>query len=252
MSNIESAEVTSAGQKLKYQKSGRGQPSIVFLSGHRTPLSNWNKVVPQISAMGTALVYDRLDTGGSGPSKSPQDGDAILSTLDALLEAVALVPPYILVAHSLGGLYANLYARRNPHRVSAVIMVEAGHPSEANQQAPDQVPRAGLLNALLRVFTPQFKTNPNSEFNNVKASVRQIETAPEFPTIPVAVITGVIKMPFVPEDSFRSHLQWQKQLVSLSSLGYQVMAEKSGHAPQISEPSLIVEAIANAVESVKP
>ena len=89
-------------------------------------MSNWNKVIPPAAVNGTVLAYDRLDTGGSEQSSTPQDGDAILLRLDALLRAVELEPPYILVAHSPGGLYANLYARRNPDKVSALVMVEAG------------------------------------------------------------------------------------------------------------------------------
>ena len=40
-------------------------------------------------------------------------------------------------------------------------------------------------------------------------------------------------MPFVPEAAFKSQLKWQEKLVSLSTNGYQVVAEKSGHAPQV-------------------
>ena len=133
MSNINSEQLIVAGKKIQYVKLGSTGPSVVFLSGHRTPLSNWDKVIPEVAAHATILAYDRLDTGGSEQSSSPQDGNEILSTLDGLVEAVELSPPYILVAHSLGGLYANLYARRNPNKVRAVIMVEAGHPSEATE-----------------------------------------------------------------------------------------------------------------------
>ena len=111
------------------------------------------------------LAYDRLDTGGSDKSSSPQSGDKILSTLDGLLETLEIEPPYILVAHSLGGLYANLFARRNPERVSAVIMVEASHPSEINDHQIAQKSKKGIVTKLLSVFTPGFKKDPNSEYN---------------------------------------------------------------------------------------
>lgn len=242
-------EVSVAGVRVKYEKSGAGMPSIVFLSGHRTPLSNWSEVVPGVVDMGTVLIYDRFDTGGSGQSTGPQDGDAILATLDSLLNEVNVNPPYIFVAHSLGGLYANLYVRRNPEKVAGLVMVEAAHPGEAHDQAAQHKPTNGLFSGLFKMFTPGFKKDPNSEFNNVSATIQQIENAPAFPEKFVAVITGGNKMPFVPAQAFKSHLQWQKELVSISPLGYQVMAEKSGHSPQISEPDLVVGAIANAIES---
>ncbi len=249
--NTEAGEVTVAGIIVKHTKLGEGTPSIVFLSGHRTPMSNWNKVIPLISSMGTVLTYDRFDTGGSGQSNSPQDGDAILATLESLLKKLNVNPPYILVAHSLGGLYANLYACCNPDKVAGLVMVEAAHPGEANDQLTRHTTSSGLLASLLKVFTPRFKKDPNSEFNNVAATVQQIDNAPAFPNKIVAVITGANKMPFIPEESFNSHLKWQKELSTISALGYQVMAEKSGHTPQISEPELVVEAIVKVAESIK-
>ena len=51
--------------------------------------------------MSTVLAYDRLDTGCSGRASNPQNGDAIISTLNSLLGAVDADPPYILVAHIL-------------------------------------------------------------------------------------------------------------------------------------------------------
>ncbi len=246
---IETRNLEFNGQKINYTLSGNSGPSIVFLNGHRTPLTSWSKVIPRISKVGTVLAYDRLDTGGSGKSSNPQDGDAIISTLNSLFKAIDLSPPYILVAHSLGGLYANLYARRYPGKTGAVVFVEAGHPSEAEEYSQQQISGSGLFGKLLSVFTPGFRKDRNSEFNNVDATVSQIENAPEFPNKIVAVITGGTKMPFVPEDAFNKHLNWQKKLVALSSSGYQVIAEKSGHAPQLSEPDLVVQVITHTAQT---
>ncbi len=248
---IETAEIEIEGQKINYTLSGNGEPSIVFLNGHRTPLTSWGEVISRVSEMGTVLAYDRLDTGGSGKSSNPQDGDTILSTLNSLLETVDLSPPYILVAHSLGGLYANLYARRYPDNIGAVVFVEAGHPSEAHEYAEQQKSSSGLFGKLVSMFTPGFRKDPNSEFNNVDTTVSQINSAPKFPNKNVVVITGGTKMPFVPKDTFNTHLRWQKKLAALSISGYQVMAERSGHTPQISEPDIVVQVIAKAAEALR-
>lgn len=247
---IETAAMEIEGQSIRYTLSGKGEPAIIFLNGHRTPLTSWSDLMPRVSEMGTVLTYDRLDTGGSGRSSSPQNGDAILSTLNSLLKALDLDPPYVLVAHSLGGLYANLYARRYPENVGAVVFVEAGHPGEADEFSEQQESNSGLSGRLLKVFIPDFKKDPNSEYNNVSNTVRQIESAPEFPNKTVAVITGGTKMPFVPKEAFKTHLDWQKKLAAISTSGYQVIAEKSGHAPQISEPNIVVRAIAKAVDAL--
>jgi len=246
--NSETSSTTIDGTRVSYKKSGGGEPSIVFLNGHRTPMSKWNIDISKLENVGTVLAYDRFDTGGSGKSSSPQNGKAIVSTLNSLLETLEIKPPYVLVAHSLGGLYANLFARYYPTKVGAIVMVDAGHPSEADQHAIKFKTKPGLI---AKLFTPVFKKDLNSEFNGVAQTVVQINNAGDFPDTFVVVVTGGMKLPFVPKDAFESHQQWQKDLAKLGTSGYQVIAEKSAHAPQVSEPELVVKAIADAIDAIQ-
>ncbi len=62
-------------------------------------------------------------------------------------------------------------------------------------------------------------------------------------SIPVAVVSGRKKMPFVPEASFSVHLEHQAQLAALSPHSVQLFAEHSGHFPQVTEPEVVIQAI---------
>jgi pimeloyl-ACP methyl ester carboxylesterase len=51
--------------------------------------------------------------------------DDVALRLHALTGALALPAPYIVVGHSLGGFYAQVFARRYPKDVAAVVLVDA-------------------------------------------------------------------------------------------------------------------------------
>ena len=48
----------------------------------------------------------------------------IVEELRRNLKHKGLSPPYILVGHSLGGLYMQLFARRYPQEVSGIVLVD--------------------------------------------------------------------------------------------------------------------------------
>ena len=76
------------------------------------------------------LIEILTDDGRSDPADSPRDGGHVVDELRALLSAQDLKPPYVLVGHSLGGLYMQLYARRYPDEVSALVLVDSTHPNQ--------------------------------------------------------------------------------------------------------------------------
>ncbi len=228
------------GRNLSYMMEGEGEPVVVLLGGHRTPMTSWDKVWPMLAAEGRVLAYDRPGTGASDAADAPQDGRAVLATLDTLLERLDIRGPVVLVAHSLGGLYANLFARTRPERVAGMVLVDAAHPEEA-----EPLPVAGdIVRRMLRRLTGRgFMDDPHSEFRGVPATVAQIGAAGAFPALPLRVVTGARRMPFVPDAAFRKHRHCQDRLVTLSPLGERIIAEKSGHMPQISEPELVARTV---------
>lgn len=236
------------GREISYILSGSGEPVILLMNGHNTPLNNWGRLFPGLEKLGTILCYDRLGTGGSDKPDMPQDGEAIIRRLLALLNALELKAPYILVGHSLGGLYANLFARRYPDQTAGVVLVESGHPDEALFEREESGLLKKVIEKVINVFGSNFKSDPNSEYNSVAATVEQIKDAGDFPAIPLAVVTGTQRMPLVPKAHFEIHQQKQKELLSLSPKARHFEAANSGHLPQLSEPLLVLEAIRAIIE----
>ena len=158
--------------------------------------------------------------------------------------AVELPPPYVLVGNSLGGIFTNIYARTYPEEVSGIVLVEAAHPDEPKKQNEGQKQSFVLsINNGLKSIERKFDQYKYSEEEKIDETINQVKNAGGFPQIPLAVVTGTKKMPFVPESNFELHLQFQKELLALSASSKHFVAAGSGHFPQVTEPGIVVAAI---------
>ena len=154
-----------------------------------------------------------------------------------------LKAPYLLVGHSSGGLLANLYARLHPEETCGVVLIESAH--------PDQVERLeGHFSLIARAFQWMANRNPNRDFHASEETADLIRRSGSFPEVPLVVVTGSKKMPINRESAFAIHQSNQKELVQLNCFGEHIIAEKSGHLPQITEPDVVTNAIRSTVQKV--
>lgn len=101
-------------------------PTVIFESGAFGLSADWAAVQGRLAQEGVrSCAYDRAGLGRSDPGPRPRDGIAIVSDLEALLARAGEPGPYILVGHSMAGLYVRLYAARNPAQVKGVVLVDA-------------------------------------------------------------------------------------------------------------------------------
>lgn len=234
---------TLNGMTTQYSLCGENGPVVILFNGFRMPMSSWEKLYPGIQKNGRIFAYNRPGVEKTSKATCPQTGEEIIRSLEDILQALNLSPPYILVGHSLGGLFANLYARAKPEKVRAVVLVDASHPDEIKSQEFKPPWLLRVINDTLKKIESRFDPYRYSEDEGVFDTLRQIEAAGSFPAIPLAVITGGKKMPFVPAASFSLHLKYQSELTALSPNSVHIMADKSGHFPQITEPELVLHAL---------
>jgi len=122
--------VTNNGGQVEISQLGEGAPVIVFESGLTSYKEVWNKVFEELSGANTVFAYDRPGVGRSSSTSRPRDGATIVEDLRDLLRRQHLQPPYVLVGHSVGGLYMQLYARRHPEEVAGLVLVDPTHPTQ--------------------------------------------------------------------------------------------------------------------------
>lgn len=211
----------------------------------------WSQVIGPLESLGTIVAYDRLGIGGSSKPAVPQAGDVMVQSLRELLREAGLAPPYVLVGHSLGGLIANLYARMHPGEVSAAVFLDAAAPEDASIMAAH---RGRTQRALQRALDAVFGKDALGEAAHVDRTVTLIAEAGPFPDIPLVVVTGARPALswLTPASARAARAEHQRRLAALSPRGRQLVASRSGHFPQVTEPDVVVRAVREAGSAVRP
>jgi pimeloyl-ACP methyl ester carboxylesterase len=134
-----------------------------------------------------------------------------------------------------------------------VLFLEATHPRdhEVLQQHETQLGRA--LTKVLSLPQWLFRDNLHSEIDSVGHIVEEVASAGPFPPIPVAVITGGTNPPkwLMSAAALQARREHQADLARLSPGAEQVIAQKSGHFPQLSEPEVVLDVLRRLIERTR-
>jgi len=159
------------------------------------------------------------------------------------LALAGVEPPYVVVGHGIAGLYANLYARLVPEELAGVVLVESNHPDDdVLERYLCFLPRVLARRSLARESR---KDGRNAEHLSFAKTVGEIGGAGPFPDIALTVVSGAMKPSawVMSPERVRLHAARQDQLSALSTLGSRVVAQRSGHFPQITDPDTVVGAV---------
>src|SRR5438552_3861317 len=127
-----------AGRRLLVHRSGSGEPPVVFLAGAGTVGLDYLIAQEKAAQFSTSVLYDRAGCGWSDPVKLPRTLTQVTDELRELLRVAEVPVPYLLVGHSLGGLYARHYAQRFPDEVSSLLLLDPAH-QDYNAYMPQQL-----------------------------------------------------------------------------------------------------------------
>lgn len=111
-----------------YEVRGQGQPTVVLASGYGMTRDTWSAVVADLSRDATVFTQDRPGYGTQPDTDRPRDPCTIAADTREALRAAGLPPPYLLVGHSIGGLYQYTFARLYPQEVSGLVLLDPTHP----------------------------------------------------------------------------------------------------------------------------
>jgi len=112
------------GRDIEIATAGAGPDTVVFESGLGDDWARWDKVAYDLSQDASVFAYSRPGYGRSDDATTPRDPAQIVAELRGLLTAQGFDPPYVLVGHSFGGTYMELFARSQPSDVSALVLVD--------------------------------------------------------------------------------------------------------------------------------
>ncbi|MDC0710797.1 alpha/beta hydrolase [Stigmatella sp. ncwal1] len=115
---------------------GEGEPAIVLDAGLGDDSLIWGKIQPQLSKSTKVCSYDRAGFGWSDARPGRQDADAISAQLHQLLSVAGVHKPFVLMGHSIAGLYLRSYAAHYPSDLAGLVFVDGATPLQ-----DDRVPK---------------------------------------------------------------------------------------------------------------
>jgi pimeloyl-ACP methyl ester carboxylesterase len=125
--------VDVGGYRLHLQCRGTahpGSPTVILEAGAGLASPSWAWVQSAVATTTRVCAYDRAGLGWSDPGPTPRDARQVAHELHTLLERAAIAGPYVLVGHSLGGMYVRVYAAQYPDEVVGLVLVDASHPDQ--------------------------------------------------------------------------------------------------------------------------
>jgi len=133
--------VDVGGYRLHIHSQGTpvaGRPTVVMEAAHSELGLSWASVQPEVAKFARVCTYDRAGLGWSERSPKPRTAEKIVDELHTLLTRAGIEPPYVLVGHSIGGMYVRLYAHEHPEQVAGMVLVDATH-EEQSARFPEAI-----------------------------------------------------------------------------------------------------------------
>lgn len=166
--------------KIYYRTLGKGSPTIIFSSGTGFPADKWfnSQIASSLDKKLKVVAYDRVFSFNSCSNPNdymPLTAQDVVDQLHQFLRKAKIKPPYILVGHSMGGLYMLLYAREFPDEIAGLLLMDA-----SSAAGPTPFPQQSKT-VLKRLGNPQNPTPDNPLYNEMIGqlpSYLQIRNAP--------------------------------------------------------------------------
>ncbi|MVM33954.1 alpha/beta fold hydrolase [Spirosoma sp. HMF4905] len=270
------------GHLVHYVQKGQGPCTVVFVCGLGSDHTMWQPIQDSVAKQAVTISYDCSGLFLSEASQRPITNETVSTELAQLLEKTACPKPYIMIAHSMGGIYMRPFIQQHRDDISGIVLAESAHPLQLKKASPELLKTLGapprwlvklLVNTgiyrILFTFVPlsnelpidqwfnrnardYFYRSVNTLFDEVANDDRNFADAEQytsFGTIPLTVITGTssIRTQGFPRKEGQEYRQivatLHRDLLNLSTNSRLVKASQSGHMIQAEQPDLVTAEI---------
>jgi pimeloyl-ACP methyl ester carboxylesterase len=240
--------VDAAGRTVYLDCRGSGSPTIVFEAGAGTGAEAWGYPFTESAGLTRACAWDRPGLGRS-PGRGRHSAADAARDLRAALAAAGERPPFIVVGHSLGGVYTRIFAHAQAAEIDGVVLVDAYMPDLA---AVDVAPVPSAYRAgWHQVMDDTNRLLEQSEDLDWAATERELRAA-DLGDLPLELI--FVDQHFrYPDDLEPQTVEglidaWENLVLGLSTDARLTIAHGSSHLIQLDRPEVIQAAIRRLVE----
>lgn len=272
-----------SGYKMHIDCLGQGTPTVILDSGLGDSYISWHKVQPEIAKFTRVCSYDRAGLSYSDSSPHPRTSKVMAEELHTLLHNAGILPPYVLVGHSMGGFNIRLFTSLYRSEVAGMVLVDSSHPEQQKRfpqalndldktwvreqefleySMPFGIPRLlGFCgnDAEIRASDCNFHSLREgvAELKAISESAAQTAATGSLGDLPLAVLSHDPDQPQpdLPEDLVKPTNdvweQMQQELAQLSSRSKRTIATRSGHYIQLDQPDLVIETVHGVVNQAR-
>lgn len=140
------------GRKMHVRVYGEGARTIVFLPGLGTasPDADFLPLTRRLTEY-RCVVPEPLGYGFSDDTDTPRTVEHIVDEVRAGLSAAGICPPYLLLGHSVAGLYIRWWACRYPGEIAGLIGDDPSLPEQVDvPEISSHLPDHGVMLALFK------------------------------------------------------------------------------------------------------
>lgn len=254
--------VTARGNEIHYEIRGSGAPWIILLAGAGNDLTSFDSIFSELSKITTVVRYSRAGLGESSYSNRVKGFEDMVDELHLISSALEVPAPFILGAHSFGGLTAKAYASRYPSRVAGVLSMDPSFEDNFEVLEPFD---PGVRNEFEAGLEHFLSTYPDHAFTYEFKAMVALYDSPEtwrelfdYPaTIPHFVITSLKTIDAAnspgrdTKEIMNARAEAQYRSISRSDIHMQVRVSDAGHDVHVDRPRLVIDAFKMLYNLVK-
>lgn len=192
-----------------------------------------------------------IETADGDDATEVRTAAQVVEELRTLLTEAGLAPPYVLVGHSLGGLYTLYFAKTYPHEVAGIVLVDSSHPEQLSRcrerYGDSECDVPALMSAMMKMLPDEIQ----AEFRGIEESGRQVIAAGDMAPIPLTVLSRGKDLDAGPAPIAAMWPEFQQELAAQVPNSTHITAGMSGHFIQQDEPQLVINAIEDMVIAVR-
>lgn len=252
------------GKKQYVLVEGKGDPTIVFLTGKGRAQTDFKKVYNKIKKTNQIFTYDRAGLGQSEMIKNERTVDTMAFELHELLVKEKIKPPYILVGHALGAHIMRCFVNLYPGIVSGMVFINPPHEYEFKngleiRSDSDKVIFRNEFKSFMKLegkfkaHKPESKYSFDFDSTGFSTNQRLVKDLKLPNDIPITVL--ISKKADVDNDYIDKEIEYRIQFFeNWKTINPQInviSTSKSGHFIQMNEPGLVIDVINDMVGKIK-